>query len=80
MRHRHKPRLGPMLGMDGKAARDAREFLDASGGLSLSDIYEASPELRKTVVDEQARRCRYSKDSGALVQTSRRKATLTGIR
>ena len=85
-----KPTLRRKFGMDGKlVALDAAEFRDGSGSISYSDIFEQSPALQKEVADAAAERrrvqdCRFSNkdaaDAGATIQTSCRKATLTGYR
>ena len=88
--NRKHPRLKRVLAQDGRLlGLDAAAFRDLSGAYSCSDIYEASPELKKFVEDEMARRkardCRFSdkdagKDSGAVIGTSRRKSTFAGYR
>jgi hypothetical protein len=89
MANTRKPALRSVLAQDGTlVALDAAEFKDASGGCSLSEVYAASPELRKMVEDAEAERrrvqdCRFGKtsaDAGATVQTTRRKSTYAGYR
>jgi hypothetical protein len=76
------------IAADGSFAWDAQEFMDPAGGFSFSDIFAASPALQKEVADAEAERRRArdnchrfgstSADAGAVIQTSRRRATLTG--
>ena len=80
------------IAADGSTAWDAAAFRDPVGSVSYAELYENSPEIRKTVEDEMARRrasrardnCHRfgptSADAGATVQTTRRKSTFAGFR
>jgi hypothetical protein len=83
-----RPALRRRIAMDGTSTWDAQEFKDASGGYSLSEIYENSPALQRAVKEAEAERRRVqdcnrfgstSKDA-ATIQTSRKNVTRTGIR
>jgi hypothetical protein len=50
---------------------DTSPYRDATGGYSMADCYDAYCKARDR---------RLSRDAGAAVQTSRRKATITGVR
>lgn len=88
MTDRNRPALRRIIAQDGSMALDAQEFLDGSGGVSYSAIFENSPQLRKEIEDAEDERrrvqdcSRFGKTTAdrAVIGTSRRDVTRTGIK